>query len=100
MVDRLLFGHTEIGSEHLVGHIGGIVLEGVDLRDVAFDEDLEIAPVHEGHAVLDDPGEELLILLVATQLGTTVVRTRDHHVVEPDAVLQHEHVGMQAELPA
>ena len=38
--------------------------------------------------------------MVTTQLRLSVFRARDHDIVQPQAILQHEHVRMQPQLPA
>ena len=100
MLHSLLLRHAEITLEEFIGDEGGVCLERIDLGDVPLQEDLQVAKVHKRQRVGDDPAQELLILLVSAQLRLAVVRSRDHHVIQPQAVFQHVQVGVQAQLPA
>ena len=65
MPHRLLFGHPVDGSERRVGDEGRVVLEGVQGRDVAPDEDLQLTDVDELRGIRNDRGQKPLVLLVA-----------------------------------
>ena len=82
VLDRFLLRHADIALEHLIRHEGRIRLEGINLRNVPLDEDLEVAHVHERQRVTDDPREEAFILLITTQLRPSIRRAGDNHFFE------------------
>ena len=54
MVDSLLFGHTVIRVEYLVGNFGGVIAEGIDLRDIPLEEKFQLADVDESRGIRDN----------------------------------------------
>ena len=54
MVDSLLFGYTVIGVEYLVGNFGGVIAEGIDLRDIPLEEKFQLADVDESRGIGDN----------------------------------------------
>ena len=81
MLGRLPRRDPEAALELLVGDIAGIRTEGVDLRDVPRDEDLEAPHVYQVESVGDDAGQKAAVLLIASQLGPAVVL-----ILGPDAL--------------
>lgn len=87
-------------EELLVGDIRGVGLEGVQVGDVALYEDLQLADVDEAGGVRDDAGEEAVVLLVALELGLAVALAGDDHRIEPQAVAEDRHQGVEPQLPS
>ena len=60
---------------------------------------MEVPPVDEGGGVRDNRVEVTVVELVAAELGPSVLAAGDVDGLETDAVLQDEHVGVEAQLP-
>ena len=99
MLGRLPRRDPEAALELLVGDIAGIRTEGVDLRDVPRDEDLEAPHVYQVESVGDDAGQKAAVLLIASQLGPAVVLAGDDDFVEPAAFALHVQFRIQPQLP-
>ena len=99
MLDRFLLRDAVDRIELLVGHIGAVRLESIQLRNVAAQEDLQRLHVHEARRVGNDAGKETLILLIALQLGLAVGVAGDDDGLKALDLPQHIHVGIETELP-
>ena len=99
MLDGLLLGDTIDRVETLVGHIGAVRLESIDLRDVALQEDFQRTHVHETGRVGNDAGKEPVILLVTLETGLVVSVASDQDWIQTLDVTEQIHVGIEAELP-
>ena len=88
------------GGELLVGDVGGIVAEGIDLWYVALYEDFQGAEVDESSGVRDYGIQEASVLLVAPQLSLAVVASGYYHRIEPEGIAQYIHIGVEPQLPA
>ena len=99
MLHGLLLGGAVDRGELLVGDLRGVSTHGVEGGDIASQEDLQLAQVDEPRGVAYDRREELLVLLVASQLGLPVVPSRDDDAVQTEAVPEDEHVRVESQLP-
>ena len=99
MLDRFLLGHAIDRGKLLVADVGGVRLEGVQVRDVPLDEELQQPPVHELVGVGDDGGQEPLVLLVSTELGLAVLGSGDDDRIEVEGVLKDVHLRPEPQLP-
>ena len=99
VLDGLLLGHTVHRVELLVGDIGAVRLESVQLRYIPAQEDLQRLHVHETGRVGDNPGQKPVVLLVSPQLGFPVSVAGDHDRFQTLHVPQHVHVRIKPELP-
>ena len=99
MLHRLLLAHAIGRVELLVAHPGSIGLEGIDLRNISLQEDLQCPDIDELGRVVHNLRKESVILLITSELSLSVGLTRDHHGIQSDAVLQHEHVRIEPQLP-
>ena len=100
MRDGGLLRNAVQGMEDLVRDKTGIGFEGIQFRDVAPDEDVQVAVVQKTGAVHDDAPQEFLVLLVAAQLLLPVLSAGDQHRLQAQGVFQDEHVRIKTKLPA
>ena len=96
---RLLFGDAVMGPEFFVGDGRRVGLVPVDVRQVPPQEHLQLETVDEMRGIGRDGIEEPPVMLVPLQLRLPVAFARDQDRVQPEAVLRHEQVGVEAELP-
>ena len=99
MLDRFLLGHAIDRGELLVADIGGVCLEGVQVRDVPLNEELQKPPVHELVGIGDDGGQEPLVLLVSSKLRLAVLGSGDDDRIEVEGVLKDVHLRPEPQLP-
>ena len=99
MLDGILLRYAIGGKELLIADEGRIGLEGIDLGDVALQEDLQLASVDQQGIIPDDGIQEAFILLVTTQLRLPVIRPGDEDGLQGQGVVQHIHVRIETELP-
>ena len=77
MLECFTLGDAVGGEEPFVRYLGRIGLEGEYLRDVALQEDLELADVDEFSRVRNNLRKEALVLLITLQLCLPVSFARD-----------------------
>ena len=77
MLECFTLGDAVGGEEPFVRYLGRIGLEGEHLRDVALQEDLELADVDEFGRVRNNLRKEALVLLITLQLCLPVSFARD-----------------------
>ena len=99
MLDRFLLGHAIDRGKLLVADVGGVRLEGVQVRYVPLDEELQKPPVHELVGIGDDGGQEPLVLLVTAELCLAVLGSGDDDRIEVKSVLKDVHLRPEPQLP-
>ena len=100
MVDRLAAGDAEHRCDSLVRDIGRVRPEGIDLRQVPGQEDLEIMGPDEFGGIGDDAVHEIPVLLVAPQLRPPVLFARDYDGQQFHLLVRHAQQRTQPDLPA
>ena len=95
-----LFSDSIDGSELFVRNGGGIGPELIQFGNVPFYEYLQLTDVDEAVRVGNDGIQEFAVLFIAFHLPPSVLCPRDDHRFQPDAVLHHEHVRIEPELPS
>ena len=99
VLDDLLLVEAVVALECDLADERRVVLELVEFGDVPLEEKLELVLVQELEVVLDDARDELVVALVALELGLAVGLAGDQNRVEPGAVLEDEEVRIEPELP-
>ena len=96
---RLLFGNPVMGPEFFVGDGCRVGLVPVDVRQVPPQEHLQLEAVDEVRGIGRDGIEEPPVMFVSLQLRLPVALARNQDRVQPEAVLRHEKIRIETELP-